>query len=321
MREWRAHWRHRQPGKAARQRSENEDRAERERLRESTPRTRFEIGAGGAGAEQSRLRINPLEGGHRQETRWFGSRFGIRSTGARDLPRQPEQERNADPFEDLQNLGIVEDEAAEPEGDDEHHDSHPDRDAQKGRNPADDADIGTGCGQQDIAWPRGTRRDNCENRKSDYLIEGYVLRLFNNNLMLCLSKHDRMDFKRTLRKSQGEVQLELAGHLVSATHDGNSFNLNQSVGIDETGTDNRCTGYIGVWEDFGSDLAVIRVVAHVRDITGDLHDIGEGRSGFRQHAFNIGEDLARLCHHVTDADDLSVGVLRDLTGDIKGLST
>ena len=69
------------------------------------------------------------------------------------------------------------------------------------RNSADDADIGTGCGQQDIAWPRGTRRDNCENRKSDYLIEGYVLRLFNNNFMLCLSKHDRMDFKRTLRKS------------------------------------------------------------------------------------------------------------------------
>lgn len=217
-----------------------------------------------------------MEGGRRQETRWFSSSFGIRSTGARDLPRQTEQERNADPFEDLQNLGIVEDEAAEPEGDDERHDSHPDRDAQKSRNPADDADIGTGCGQQDIAWPRGTRRDNCENRKSDYLIEGYVLRLFNNNLMLCLSKHDRMDLKRTLRKSQGEMQLELAWHSVSATHDGNSFDLNQCVGIDETGTDNCCTGYIGVWEDFGSDLAVIRVVAHVRDITGDLHDIGEG---------------------------------------------
>ena len=99
------------------------------------PRTRFEIGAGGAGADQPRLRINPLEGGRRQETRWFGSRFGIRSTGARDLPRQPEQGRNADSFEDLQNLGIVKDEAAEPEGDDEHHDSHPDRNAQKGRIP------------------------------------------------------------------------------------------------------------------------------------------------------------------------------------------
>ena len=82
--------------------------------------------------------INPggdKEGGRRQETRWFSSSFGIRSTGARDLPRQTEQERNADPFEDLQNLGIVEDEAAEPEGDDERHDSHPDRDAQKSRNP------------------------------------------------------------------------------------------------------------------------------------------------------------------------------------------
>ena len=72
--------------------------------------------------------------------------------------------------------------------------------------------------------------------------------------MLSLSKHDRMDFKRTLRKSQGEVQLELAGHLVSAIHDGDSLDLDQSVGIDETGTDNRCTGYIGVWEDFRSDL-------------------------------------------------------------------
>ncbi|MEC7574992.1 MAG: hypothetical protein VX973_08905 [Pseudomonadota bacterium] len=70
-----------------------------------------------------------MEGGRRQETRWFGSRFGIRSTGARDLPRQSEQERNADPFEDLQNLGTVEDEATEPEGDDEYHDFHPDRDA------------------------------------------------------------------------------------------------------------------------------------------------------------------------------------------------
>ena len=167
-----------------------------------------------------------------------------------------------------------------------------------------------------IAWSWGARRDNRENRKSDYLIEGHVLRLFNINLMLSLSKHDRMDFKRTLRQAQGEVQLELAGHLVSATHDGDGLDLDQSVGIDETGTDNRCTGYIGVWEDFGSDLAVISVVAHVRDITGDLHDIGEGRSGFRQHAFNIGEDLARLCHHVTDADDLTMGVLRDLAGDI-----
>ena len=135
-----------------------------------------------------------MEGGRRQETRWFGSRFGIRSTGARDLPRQPEQGRNADSFEDPQNLGIVKNEAAEPEGDDEHHDSHPDRDAQKGRNPADDADIGTGCGQQDIAWSRCTRRDNYENRKSDYLIEGHVLRLYNNNLMLCLPKHDHMNF-------------------------------------------------------------------------------------------------------------------------------
>ena len=69
------------------------------------------------------------------------------------------------------------------------------------RNPADDADTGTGCGQHDIAWSRCTRRDNRENRKSGYLIEGHVLRLLNKNLMLCLSKHDRMDFKRTLRKS------------------------------------------------------------------------------------------------------------------------
>src|SRR5262249_60749283 len=92
-------------------------------------------GPRGGGANEPGLRVDPLEGGGPDEADGLLSRRGVGRARCGDLPAEPQEEGGADPARRSQHAGMAEYDAAETEGDHEHHRAHAEADPEQAWQP------------------------------------------------------------------------------------------------------------------------------------------------------------------------------------------
>jgi hypothetical protein len=103
-------------GKQLGQRRRHEHEPEGDRLADGAPRPLHQEGRRCAGAHEPRLRVDPLKRGRAEDPDRPAACGRAGTARRRDLPGEPAEECGPAPLERPQDNGVVEDQAAEPEG-------------------------------------------------------------------------------------------------------------------------------------------------------------------------------------------------------------
>jgi len=156
----------RKPGQACRQGNEREQDRQDGGLIQRAAGAPIQEGGDGGGGDEPAFRIDPLEGGHAEESSWC-VRDLIGMSRGRDTPSHPAQHRGPAPPQELQCQRVIKEDVAQSQGDNEQHCAHPGHLPQQTRQTSPEPDSRAGRSQQSIAGTRGSGDDSRERHKRD----------------------------------------------------------------------------------------------------------------------------------------------------------
>src|SRR5829696_1799060 len=162
-----------EPDKTARQRGQDKQDAEREGLRERTGGLDAQVGPNGTRTDQPRFGVDPLQGSRLPEADAIQRGPSVTAAGCGNLPGQPEEQADATPFESVPHDRVLEHDAPQSQGDEEHHQPHPDGDTEEAGQTAPDADAGPSRRENDVAGARGNGRNDSEQDEGEGLLSGH----------------------------------------------------------------------------------------------------------------------------------------------------